>query len=134
MYRPNNTVIMQSLILCALIILTPADYMVSQPLPHVESTRNFRITNRKYISHTLIQNIAGENVITILTVHPLHNAFHADSHFLHYKCGTPTSCLKKLKELDSYLRTGSNLRLELEGSSIKKIIYLDNSVLAEPVM
>ena len=90
----------------------------------VSSSRTFRITNRRFISHLAHEKRGGEHFVTILTTHgPGYHAFHADNHPLRYPCQTPENCLTVMKKLNKHLMTGRNLGLKLKGSQITKLLY-----------
>lgn len=95
--------------------------------PEPYSSIDFRLTNRKYISHVLYEQIEAENYITFITVHPGHWAFRAQSHSLHHPCGTTSLCILLGKKIHAFLQSGKNLGLHLNGSIIQKIdFYEDN--------
>jgi hypothetical protein len=95
----------------------------NQQYPH--STLDFRVTNRRYVSHILYELIENTHYVTIITTHPGVWAFHANSHALHYKCERPAHCNRILRKLDDFLQTGWNIGLHLNGSEIKEIIYFE---------
>ena len=94
-----------------------------QTYPHVQSTVNFRVTNRRFISHILLETRYNQPHITLITSHPVPWNFYAGSHPLHYKCRT--NCLEEIEKLHSFLETGYNIGLRLNGSEILEIIYYD---------
>lgn len=96
--------------------------MFQTPVPVQD--KNWRITNRKYISNILYEKIEDRHFITLILVHPRYHAYKADSHFLHYPCNNTKHCLQTMKKLDEFLYTGYNVGFELNGTMIEKIHYL----------
>ncbi|MCR9143611.1 MAG: hypothetical protein NXI24_15290 [bacterium] len=93
--------------------------------PHPESSLEYRITNRRYISHIAYESNEEGHFVTILTTHPGVWAFHANSHALHYACEGPRECLRVIRKLNDFLQTGWNIGLRLNGSKIKEIIFFE---------
>lgn len=94
-----------------------------QAFPAEQSSYTLRVTNRRYISHILYELRGERHFITLTMTHPRHWAFHARSHALYYPCRSLPACMKELRKLDTFLKTGSNLSLKLNGSQIREIIY-----------
>jgi hypothetical protein len=88
-----------------------------------QSTLYYRVTNRKYISQLLFENIQNQNIITFLMTHPRHDAFKSVPHHLYYSCGTAGQCIVEMKKIDAHLRSGENLGLALNGTLIVRIDY-----------
>ncbi|HMU83397.1 MAG TPA: hypothetical protein PKE49_01100 [Leptospiraceae bacterium] len=82
---------------------------------------NYRITNRKYVSHILLERSGGINYVTLLTTHPMQWAFHSESHALKYACGKIPDCMDLMSRLDECLNAGKNLNLHLDGERIIEI-------------
>ena len=95
--------------------------LIFQTYPHVESRVDFRVTNRKLISHILIELRNNIQYITIISSHPSPWNMYDKSHPLFYKCRE--DCLKEIKKLDLFLDSGYNIGLKLNGSYIQEIIY-----------
>ncbi|MEQ9366430.1 MAG: hypothetical protein RIF32_19475 [Leptospirales bacterium] len=93
--------------------------------PHPESSFDFRVTNRRYISHIAYESNEFGHFVTILTTHPGVRAFHSTSHALHYPCEGPRECLNVIRKLNDFLQTGWNIGLRLNGSKIKEIIFYE---------
>jgi len=104
-----------------LLSLLPFAGIQSEPYPHVQSKSDYRVINRRHISHILYEKRGEKESITFLTTHPAPWNFHADSHPLYYYC--KENCLSEMKKIDSYLRSGHNLGLKLLGSEILAIRY-----------
>ncbi len=118
------------LLALSVLLTTSAVYSEDSVYPHVESGIETRITNRRYVSHIVYEVRDGDEVakygphfVTILTTHPGVWAFHATSHALHHPCGSRARCLKVLRKLDDFLRTGWNIGLRVEGSIVREIVY-----------
>lgn len=109
----------------AIIFLNSVQLLHSQPqiYPHRQSTFEYRVTNRRYISHILYENRVGKHYVTILTTHGGVWAYHAGSHALYYPCAQITNCLRELTRLNKFLLNGWNIGLHLQGSMIHKIDY-----------
>ncbi|MBX7058688.1 MAG: hypothetical protein K1X75_11540 [Leptospirales bacterium] len=82
-----------------------------------------RVLNRRQVSHILIENEDGHSYLTMLVVHARYWAYHAMPHALRYPCRDASECLRELKRLDAFLKTGWNLGLRLDGSLILELIY-----------
>jgi len=103
--------------------LTAGFILVSaQYYPHPESTFEFRVLNRKQISHFAFGTRNDRQVITIIASHPTPWNFKSESHALYYYC---ENCLKEMKKLDKFLTDGYNIGLKLNGSKISEIIYYE---------
>ena len=113
--------------LLTLIQLMPWQSSQAQPTesiyPHRQSQLEYRVTNRRSISHILYEARDGRNYVTLITTHGGVWAFHASSHALHYACPSPRSCLQEMKKLDQFLKSGWNIGLHLRGSQIQRIEY-----------
>lgn len=95
------------------------------PYPPGISEFDLRITNRRFVSHLLFEHREGRNAITILLSHgPNYNAFHDIPHALHFFCGTAMQCLQTSDRIDTHLRSGYNLGLNLKGSRIVRLEFL----------
>ena len=93
--------------------------------PHVESSFEFRITNRRYVSHIACEYDDTGSFVTIVTTHPGVWAFHATSHAQHYRCADPAECVRTLRKLNDFLQSGWNIGLRLNGSQIQEIIFFE---------
>lgn len=96
-----------------------------QGYPHVDSGLDYRITNRKYVSHIVFEKIGTGNYITFIMTNPLYWSFHADSYYLHYPCGEIPECVSEMKHLDRFLESGYNIGLKLNGTTIREIRYFE---------
>ena len=92
--------------------------------PHPESSLEYRITNRRYVSHITHELREERHYVTILMTHPGVWAFHSTPYAVHYECGSARDCLLLLRKLDDFLQSGWNIGLRLNGSEIKEIIFL----------
>lgn len=97
----------------------------SEPYPHPESSLDYRVTNRRYVSHIVYETKGLRHFVTVIMTHPGVWAYHANSHALHHECGDAQSCLGVMRKLDDFLRSGWNIGLRLHGSEIKEIIFLE---------
>ncbi|MCB1323820.1 MAG: hypothetical protein H7A21_12350 [Spirochaetales bacterium] len=107
-----------------LAVLSFAPYSVQAEYPSVGSSFDYRVTNRRYVSHVVSEQIDGRLFVTIIMTHPGVWAFHSDSHAVHYHCGAPAACLQELERLDAHLNSGWNLGLKMQGSLVTRIDYL----------
>ncbi len=115
-----------ALLLLPVSVASPLNSQVREAdiYPHPESSLDFRVTNRRYISHIAYESNEFGNFVTIITTHPGVWAFRANSHALHYACETPQECMRVIRKLNDFLLTGWNIGLRLNGSQIKEIIFL----------
>ena len=107
-----------------LILLIAAPVSLVAEYPAVGSSFDYRVTNRRYVSHIVSEEIEGRLFVTIIMTHPGVWAFHSDSHAVHYFCGAPAACLQELERLDAHLNSGWNLGLKMQGSVVTRIDYL----------
>ncbi len=108
----------------ALLPLLILPLILNQTYPHVQSGLQYRVTNRKYISHLVFEQREGDNRITLVTTHFLYWAYKSDSHVLYYPCGDISHCVKEMIRLDRHLKEGWNIGLELEGGTVRELHYL----------
>jgi hypothetical protein len=95
------------------------------PYPPVSSTYQLRITNRRFISHLLFENINNQFFLTIILTHgPNYHAYKSTSYRLYYECSNPKKCLEEAIKIDEFLKTGYNIAFVINGDYIEKIIYL----------
>jgi hypothetical protein len=88
-------------------------------------SRDFIVTNRRYISRILFESRDEIHSVTLLMVPSRTWAFHGDpSPFKHY-CKSPAICLDIMKKLDVYLDKGHNLGMKLKGSTIVEFRYYE---------
>lgn len=96
--------------------------IMAKPYPPISSDFDLRIVNRQYVSHIVFEKTEDQRLITIiLTNGPIYHAWHSTSYPLHYQCN---DCLKEARKLDQHLKSGWNLGLKLNGSTIEEIVYL----------
>ncbi len=100
--------------------------LASNAEPVVRTEASFRITNRKYVSHILLERYGGANYVTMLTVHPLPWAVHAESHPLRYPCGAAADCMQLMRRLEYTLNEGKNIGIRTDGDRILEIVYYDS--------
>ena len=106
----------------ATILLIAFFLISSQYYPHPESTFQFRVLNRKHISHFSMGIRNNLPVIVILASHPSPWNFKSGSHALYFYC---ENCLREMKKLDKFLTDGYNIGLKLNGSQISEIKYFE---------
>ncbi len=97
----------------------------SEPYPHPESALDYRVTNRRYVSHIVYETKDLRHFVTVIMTHPGVWAYRANSHALHYECNNAKSCLDLMRKLDDFLQSGWNIGFRLHGSEIKEIIFLE---------
>ncbi|MBL8021235.1 MAG: hypothetical protein JNM27_16315 [Leptospirales bacterium] len=103
----------------------PAFFLFILPLasePQVSSSLDYRVTNRRFIQHILVDSRHGPR-LTIITTHPGPWAFKSVPHALHYQCADLRECTLLFDEVDQKLRAGVNLGLRLNGSFIQEIKF-----------
>lgn len=110
-------------IISILLVASIGFFFLHQNYPRVQSHYHFRIANRKHVSHILLETIQGRNTITFLMSHPSPYHYKSSSHPLYYTCGNAADCIKQMKKIDQFLKSGYNLGLSLQGSYIKEIRY-----------
>ena len=95
------------------------------PYPPLSSTYQIRITNRRFISHLVFENIHNQFFLTIILTHgPNYHAYKSSSYRLYYECSNPKKCLEEAKKIDEFLQSGYNIAFVINGDYIQKIIYL----------
>ena len=112
-------------LLLSIALLMAAVLPVSGAEPVVRTEASFRVTNRKYVSHILLERYGGANFVTMLTVHPRPWALHTESHPLRYPCGAPAECMQLMRRLDETLNEGKNIGIRTDGDRILEIVYYE---------
>jgi hypothetical protein len=111
-----------SLLQLILFLSLSVNSVVSAEVPE-QSSLYYRVTNRKYISYLLFENIRNQNIITFLMTHPRHDSFKSVPHHLYYSCGSAKECIIEMKKIDAHLQSGKNMGLALNGTLIIRIDY-----------
>ncbi len=107
------------------IILFIAIEIFAIPYPPISSTYHLRITNRRFISHLVFENIHNHFFLIIILTHgPNYHAYKSTSYRLYYECSNPKECLEEAKKINEFLRTGYNIAFVINGDYIQEIIYL----------